>query len=220
MSNTPATPDPTAGILELHSRIDAIAEKMKHAKAGDLRKLLDNERKGHVRFTPEAQLDYLCALAACGRKGDSAGYAGVSIRSVQYHREQYREFAELEALAHEAYRDRIRAAIDEEGIEGRLEPIILRDGDGNQFIAGERRVRNPRILELAAKLNLPEFRERVEISGDVGLRVGVLAVGAAPADPNAWSDKHNGTRLLAERLDLAETEGKLPPDSASSVERQ
>lgn len=200
--------------MDLADRIDDIASRMKSTEGFRALMMREGKQAPHTRFTDHVKMDYLMALAATGRKGDSANFAGVTLRTVQMHRNDDEEFRELEQVAEEAYRDRVRAAIDEEGIEGALQPIILRDSEGGQFIEGWRRVRNPRILELAAKLHLPEFRERVEVSGDIGVKVGVLAVTAPPADASAWSERHGLNRKKVENV------GQHSPEAPGSATLQ
>lgn len=195
-------------LLELHDRIDDIAERM---KGSDLaRRLLTQEiGAAHTQFEEDRRIEYLLALAASGRKGDAAAFAGVTIRTIQRHRNDDEDFAELEESALEVYRDKVRKAIDEEGVEGSLHPVILKDSEGAESIAGWTRKRNPKILELAAKLLLPEYRERLEVSGGLDVKVGVLAVTGAPSSVEAWTDRHGGKKLDAPTLPEAASDGTL-----------
>lgn len=181
--------------LEIQDRVDDLAARLAKSDLGRKLLELDLGRKAQGRFDEKAQTDYLLALAASGRKGDSAAYAGVTLRTVQYHREDDEEFAEIEESALDCYRDKIRRAIDEEGVDGVETPIILRDSEGAQHIVGYKRVRNPKILELAAKLHLPEYRDRLDISADVNVRAGVLVVGQRTATEEEWEAMADGPQL-------------------------
>ena len=180
--------------LEIQDRVDDLSKRLANSDLGRRLLELDMGRKAQGRFDAEAQTEYLLALAASGRKGDSAAFANVTLRTVQYHRDDDEDFAELEESALECYRDKIRRAIDEEGIDGVPTPIILRDSDGAQSIVGYKRVRNPKILELAAKLHLPEYRDRLDINADVNVRAGVLVVSERPSEAD-WEAQSDGAVL-------------------------
>lgn len=194
--------------LEIQDRVDDLATRLSGSDLGRRLIEMDLGRKAQGYFDDEAKANYLLALAASGRKGDSAAYSGVTLRTVQYHREDDDDFAELEESALDCYRDKIRRAIDEEGIDGVPTPIILRDSEGAQSIVGWKRVRNPKILELAAKLHLPEYRDRLDINADINLRAGVLVVGSKP-DEGSWEAEADGP-LLPKR-------GEGLPNASSSV---
>ena len=194
-------------LLELHNRIDDIAQRMKGSPL--VRAILEAERSAMVSFDDERRMEYLLALAAGGRKGDAAAFAGVTPRTVTRHRNDDEEFAELEEAALEFFRDKVRAAIHEEGVEGSLSPVILRDSEGAESIAGWTRKRNPKILELAAKLLLPEYRDRLEVSGGLDVKVGVLAVTGPPTSVSDWSDRHGGKKLDAPTLPATDSSGTV-----------
>ncbi len=177
---------------EMEVRLAALFENVGRLRGDDRFRV--SQRKAWVEFTDDRREDFLIALAYCGRMGDAALAAGVSPRTVRRHVEQDEDFADLVEMAREAYRDSVRIAIHEEGVEGRLEPVIAKDGDGNPQIVDYIRKRNPKILELAAKLHLPEYRSETAINVNVDARTGVLVAPAIGGEDD-WEAKFGGKVL-------------------------
>lgn len=192
-------------LSQFEDRVRDLMGKMN--EAGILKRFYDqDEHKKYPkqsRFTDEAKMLYLAALATCGRKGDAAAAAGVTPKTVISHRKEDEEFKEAEEIAFEHYRDKIRKAIDEEGVEGKLKPIILKDSEGAQHIAGYERVRDMRALALAAK-TLPEIKDRVEHSGKVDVHVGPLGVAPPPASDEDFEAEFGGPQLDPSRIKRVE----------------
>lgn len=153
-----------------------------------------DSRKAWTRFDDEAKERFLLAYGICGRLGDSALAAGVCYRTVRRHLDEDEDFAELASVAIECYRDQVRKAIHEEGVEGRLEPVIAHDAEGNPQVVDYIRKRNPKILELAAKLNLPEYREASGLQVNIDARTGVL-IAPSVSSPDDWEQRFGGKVL-------------------------
>lgn len=180
-------------IMELDRRIELVRERMKDSE--HLAKLLVPDSKHYTHFTEEKKSTYLIALALTGRISDSAAVAGVCYGTVRRCRSDDEEFSAAEDMAREIYRDRVRQAIEEDGLEGQLKPVKLKNADGSEQIVEWIRERNPRVLELAAKLHLPELKERVEHTGQMELHVGPLAVLPRADSQQSFEEKFGGPRL-------------------------
>lgn len=140
---------------------------------------LDHPR---TRFNEEAQAHFLERFAETGRHEESALYAGVSYETMRAWRKTHPDFASKFQAAERVYKEKLRREIERRGVEGWLEPVYSQgqralepvvDAEGFVQYDGEGRVvQRPasvrkfsdRLLELLAKRQDPEFRERSEIS--------------------------------------------------------
>ena len=177
---------------ELEARIEEVKRRL--AKTKDLQKII-SPGKSYGKWGPDAASIYIVALALTGRRTDSAGAAGVCYKTIMRARDKDEDFAEAEKAALEAYQDRIRKAVEEEAIDGREAPIILRDSEGSQHIAGYQRIRDTKLLAVLAKSTLPEWREKTDINVSGEITHGVLAIPTAAKNNEEFEAKFGGPVL-------------------------
>lgn len=191
-------------MIELADRVDDIANKMRSSKHVARMMLGHITGRSRKKITSDAKMEYLIALAVCGRKGDASVYSSITPMQISEMRKKDKEFRELEECAIEHYRDKVRRAIEEEAIDGRLEPIVLKNADGSERIEGWQRKRNPTMMRLAARLFLPEYEERVNVSGSVNVNVGVLAIPSESLNAREWEKEHANEKIIEKVLTLDE----------------
>ena len=127
---------------------------------------------------------YLDELARTGRKLASMAKAKLRPAAVTELRKADPEFQALEAEALQRYGELLEQEAHRRGVEGWDEPVFFK-GD----VCGHVRRHSDRLLELALKKNVPEWRDKLSV--DAKLTGGVLVVGP-PVSPEEWEKQHGG----------------------------
>lgn len=149
-------------------------------------------------FDAEAKRLYLEDLAISGRKYRASQIAGCNMVTVTKHRKSDPEFAAAEEEALSAYRDRVRATVQNRAIEGVLEPIIGRVAKDVDGIIGYKRRYSDQLLVMEAKRVDEEYRDKSTV--DVNVKAGVLVLGA-PRSTQDWEATHSGQKLPEDPLE-------------------
>jgi hypothetical protein len=139
-----------------------------------------------TKFTLEAQALFVEHFSKTGRHEESANYAGVDYDTMLHWRKTNPDFTAAFQAADRRYKEKLRREIERRGVDGWLEPMYqggervleptLDDAGNVQYDADGRLVRRPasvrkfsdRLLELLAKRQDPEFRERVDVQATRG----------------------------------------------------
>ena len=148
----------------------------------------ENFRTFHKQtFSEEAKAKFLEVYAETGRLTYAAECALVCGQTVRRHLKSDPEFAAAFEEAKQMYGDKIQKEIERRAMEGWDEPIInFRD---NTIVDTVRKY-SDRLLELASKRYIPEYRDKLEI--DATVNAGVLVVTTPEQiSPEDWAAKLN-----------------------------
>lgn len=155
-----------------------------------------------TKFDRERQAVFLECFSKTGRHEESALAAGVSYETMRVWRKTDPDFAASFQAADRRYREKLRREIERRGVEGWLEPVFsggqqvmeavldeqgeaLRDEAGNLRLRPAKvRKFSDRLLELLAKRQDPEFRERLDVT--------------ASTDPDAGGSKASSAEVRRE----------------------
>lgn len=139
-----------------------------------------------AQFNDRRKAIYLHALSMFGRKSHAARAAGVSMSTIQNHRNADVDFSEAEEFALEHYLDHLREAVYEQGVVGIMQPMI----DKNGSIAAYRREMSPQLLLAEIKKFDPDYRDNRKIDLNVNgqMQHGVLRMPSAPSVED-WEKK-------------------------------
>lgn len=127
---------------------------------------------------------YLAHLARTGRKLQSMRAAGMRPAAATELRKADPAFSLLEGEALARYGELLEAEAHRRGVEGWDEPVFFK-GE----VCGHVRRHSDRLLELALKKNVPEWRDKLSV--DAKLTGGVLVVGPPAASPEDWARDHS-----------------------------
>lgn len=109
---------------------------------------------------------FLRAYQKTGRKQDSALLAGVSCRTIQKWREEFPEFEERFQIAHEHWRDILKAEVFRRAVEGWEEPVFQKGK-----CVGYVRKFDSNLLMFAMKQADASYKERQETNVNVATQI-------------------------------------------------
>lgn len=132
-----------------------------------------------TKFDDVAKQVYLDTLAKTGHKGHSALSAGVTMKTVNRHREDDAEFDEAADEALAAWSWTVAQAAQKVGIRG-VEEIIASGGK----VVGKKRVWATNILAMEMRRVDPAYKDRAEV--DLNVKGGVL-VAPSGLSQDEWS---------------------------------
>ena len=167
----------------------------------------------NAKRTPKLEQIILEELARGGNKTEAVTAAGVTLPTLRNWRKDDKEFNAACETALEAYAESLQAEVRRRGRDGWMEPVFFRgqlalvplmdsagqivyddektDDDGNKMpvmVPAAIRKYSDRMLELEAKRQIPEYRDKHEV--DHHVTGGVLVVPAKPATDEEWHAKH------------------------------
>lgn len=124
-----------------------------------------------LKFGEAAKVIYLETLRKFGQKASAAEVAGVSMQTVSVHRKDDKDFAAAEELALKLRAEAIVQRLEEEAVQGFLEPlydkkgqpIMITDTDGRVRQAMHRKVETT-LRAMVLKRYAHEYREVSEVN--------------------------------------------------------
>lgn len=132
-----------------------------------------------VPFDASQAARYLKLLADTGLPAHAAEAVGSNIQCVKARLKADPVFVEEHEEALAIWRDNLEKEALRRATQGCKDPIFFKDTQ-----VGHRVVYSDRLMELALKRHIPEYRDHLKV--DATVRAGVLVVGATPATAAEW----------------------------------
>lgn len=113
------------------------------------------------KWTTKRIEEFLAEIRRHGRLGAAAKAVGTSRRNIIAKRERDPAFDQAVTDAWEDFREQTIANVQHHAWEGEEEPIVF----GGEIV-GHRKSFNTKMMELEAKRVVPEYRDKLQLSGD------------------------------------------------------
>ena len=158
-------------------------------------------RPHQLKFDDEKKRDFLAAFAISNRLSESARLVGVTSQTVRNHLFSDAEFAAAYEEAEGTYRDRVRKAIYDQGVEGYDEPIL--GGLYKDTVVATRKVFAPNLLILEARRVDQAYRDRSAV--DVNVKGGVLLIPSG-VTAEEWAKTYGAPPTTPDQLEAISEE--------------